>query len=1068
MENLNFPPIEFIRPDCTELKTVFQEFSIILHNFHHFESIPTDKWLGLLQEKALRRRRADIREADRLHNLSVQLAENGELDKAMIHITQALYRCPLDSILAKAILCQKGELLRRKERMQDAIRHLEHCLQIEGERFSFGTYLCLLRCYKAMGNALKVRTTLNRCATFFNRWKDEFHRYDSQLKNEPDVHMEEMKKEFDLHANCIPVEIMQDKNFRNEPAVQDDYEEEVDIEPYLGFSTDRNICGASSACSLDLDDGSPKLVANTFIPEGSIVLIERPLASNVEFSKIQCYACHIVRPHLIPCFNCQGVFYCSYECQQKDDGYHKFECRGYQLLFFPLVNGNLELRLLIRTLNTLRKVLAVQPFTHRKTPRTAEDLFKLLLEGREVFADLFNALLIQPDYANFRGEDFDALMIKTEKLLSYVKLDGLVKQIYFTQWKYFDKFQFDIFIGGLLLHFCTLTMTKVSRLSYEIPATEDFVGRVQDNASASNNYEQEPLKKTVLETLERYGKAHSRRNTIETGPLREGIWCHLEMLRSEYENSKKSEEPEDDPCHQVWTRSNVKRLWQQCLDEAALEIVPKHLFNSRTDIVTRALNRFFDVYFDHFGEIPMCSRNRTFPNVMRALYSTAMKIEHSCGPNLFFAMISNGLFVARARRDINQGEELTLNHGPHYKVAAREKRRNYLRKIYINCDCIHCGMLDDHWLRYQRVKCEFCMFNPQSMSSCPDCLRVKEQPWEVEILIQQLQGLELKLSKSSLPQLLPLTAYGRTVGSLQTATASGKRKIELLMFFERIWKMMFVEEYNIPLYNNLKEQLSCFAEEVIRDAIDDVYVLLKRCKDIIDTLFPYMSVQVANEYELVVRRAVKYMLPAKFLAVDRSQVYRTYDLAYSMIKHAFQILEARFLYEDESYRKLTVVEYSLRMFEENLRITGASEDAELVLALVNPDKGKNDTSNQNKQRGRDQKRKKLTKESKQTDQTSVNGDFERQEDDRKEGAGKIPNGIKHYNTSSLDTSNSSCSSENSNSSVDTVIVNAVEEPNDVKAEQIASVSRKSEKNSKRKETGAVPKPCRTMKHHRKV
>ncbi|XP_053684739.1 uncharacterized protein LOC128734521 [Sabethes cyaneus] len=1070
MENLNFPPVEFTRPDCSDNgKTVFQEFTIILHNIHLFETIPTAKWLGLLQEKALARRKIDIREADRLHNLSAQLAENDELDKAMVHITQALYRCPLDSILAKAILCQKGELLRRKERMQDAIRHLEHCLQIEGERFSFGTYLCLLRCYKAMGNAMKVRTTLNRCATFFNRWKEEFHRYDSQLKNEPDVHMEEMKKEFDLHANCIPIEIMHDKNFRNEPAVQDDYEEEVNIEPYLGFSTDRNICGASSACTLDMDGETPKLVANVFIPEGSIVLIERPLASHLEFSKVQCYTCHTVRPHLIPCFNCQGVFYCSHECQRKDEGYHRFECHGYQLLFFPLVNGNLELRLLIRTLNTLRKVLAVQPHAYLRKPRTANDLFNLLLEGWEFFADLFNTLLIRPDYASFRVEDFEALMIKTEKLLSYVKVDGQVKRQYFMQWKYFDNLQFDIFIGGLLLHFCTLTMTKVHRLSFEIPATEEFVGRVPNHVTTSCYYEQEPLRKTVLETLERYGKAHSKRNTIDTGPLREGVWCHLEMLRSDYEDVKKPEKLDDDACYQVWTRANVKRLWQECQDSVQFDIVPEILFHSRTDVVSRALERFYDIYFDHFGEIPTCSRNRTFPNVMRALYSTAINVKHSCGPNLFFAMISNGLFVARACRDISQGEELTLNHGPHYKDAPRDKRRNYLRKIYINCDCTKCGVLDDHWIRYQRVKCDFCMFNPQSLSTCPDCLRIKEMPWEVEILIQQLQDLESKLSKSSLPQLMPLTAFGRTVGSLQTATASGKRKIELLMFFERIWKMVFVEECNIPLYNNLKEQLSCFAEEVIRDAIDDVYVLLKRCKDVIDTLFPYMSVQVANEYELVVRRAVKYMLPAKFLGVDRSQVYRTFDLAYSMIKHAFQILESRFLYEDESYRKLTVVEYSLRMFEENLRITGASEDAELVLAMMKPVKRKNDTSNQTKQKGREQKQQnKTTKESKQSDQTSVNGDLEHPESDKK-GIGKLPNGIKHYNNASSHDSNSSY---NSDDSANTVIVNAAEEvPPEVAKEELGasvSVSKKSEKIPKRKETGAVPKPCRTMKHHRKV
>lgn len=48
------------------------------------------------------------------------------------------------------------------------------------------------------------------------------------------------------------------------------------------------------------EEKMPKLVANRFIPEGSIVLIERPFASQLEFSKVQCYFCHVVHAHLIP------------------------------------------------------------------------------------------------------------------------------------------------------------------------------------------------------------------------------------------------------------------------------------------------------------------------------------------------------------------------------------------------------------------------------------------------------------------------------------------------------------------------------------------------------------------------------------------------------------------------------------------------------------------------------------------------------------------------------------------------------------------------------------------------
>lgn len=1116
MENFNFPPVAFIRPDCpdedhsdssidgsgtttgssggltaapsTSSESVFQEFSIVGQNLPKFEAIPTAEWLTLLGDKADIRRKFNLREADRLQHLSVQLAENDEPDRAMMHITQALYRCPPNTVLEKAILCQKGELLRRKERFQDAIRHLEHCLRIEGERFSFGTYLCLLRCYKAMGNVRKVRTTLARCATFFNRWKDEFQRYDSQLKNEPDAHMEEMKKEFDLHANCIPMEIVIDKSFRNEPAAQDDYEEEIDFEPYLGYTSDNKILGASVACSLDVEGQSPKLVANRFIPEGSIVLVERPLVNHLEFSKVQCYTCHDVHPHLIPCFNCQGVFYCSYQCQGRDASQHRFECRGYQLLFFPLVNGNLELRMLVRTLDTLRAIILDKPLSALKSHRTAEDLYRLLLDGgaaRERFPELFNALLIKLDYGAFRPEDFDALMIKTEKLLSYVKFDGRIKSHYFAQqWKHLDETQLDTFLGGLLLHFCTLTMTKVNRLSYNIPATEDFLGRIQDFITIGGNHEEQPLKQTLLDTLEQYAHnyARGRRGVIDTDKLRHGVQRHLEMLRTEYEDTRKTEPPAGDLSHQVYTRANVKRLWQKQLESSETRSMTAynsvalnhHQRQRAEDMVSGALLNFFDGYFDHFGEIPMCSKTRTFPNTMRAFYPTAMKLKHSCGPNLFFAMISNGLFVARARFNIQEGEELTLNHGPHYKEAPREERREYLRKIYISCDCIECGQIEDHWIRHQRVRCDTCLFNPKAPEICPQCLQNKELPWETEILIQQLQDIELHLTKNHIPQLVPMTAIGRTAGGLQMSTATGKRKMEMLKFFERLWQMMFVDTvHNVPLFNNLKEQMDCFANEAIRDAIDDVYELLLRSKKIIDTLFPYMSVQVANEYELVVRRTVKYMLPSKFLGGDLRQVHRTTDLARSMIRHAFDILNGHFLYNDDSYYKLLKVEGSLRIIENNLRQTGAQEERDLFFTLMGDVKRQKSggSSEKKKSGGKKQQVKAAAKATQPEKPPQPSDSYESKSAFLRNS---LPNGDLSASTNGDDHENTVLFI-NEDDLVPKVQEKQqqdqeVEKEAPAEAKKSAGNVAKSEKstNVKRKETGAIPKPSRTTKHHRKV
>ncbi|XP_039439253.1 uncharacterized protein LOC120420324 isoform X2 [Culex pipiens pallens] len=1110
MENFNFPPVAFIRPDCpdedhsdtsidgsgtttgsssSEVKaapssssseSVFQEFTIVGQNLPKFASIPTTEWLRLLQDKAEIRRKFNLREADRLQHLSVQLAENDEPDRAMMNITQALYRCPPNPVLEKSILCQKGELLRRKERYQDAIRHLEHCLRIEGERFSFGTYLCLLRCYKSMGNVRKVRTTLARCATFFNRWKDEFQRYDSQLKNQPDAHMEEMKKEFDIHANCIPMEMVIDKSFRNEPAAQDDYEEEIDFEPYLGYTRDSKILGASAACRLDVEGQSPKLVADVFIPEGSIVLVERPLVNHVEFSKVQCYTCHDVQPHLIPCFNCQGVFYCSYQCQGKDASLHRFECRGYQLLFFPLVNGNLELRMLVRTLDTLRLITVDKPVFALKAHRTAEDLYRVLLDGgvgRERFPELYNALLIKLDYGGFRPEDFDALMIKTEKLLSYVKLDGRIKSDYFSQWKHLDEGQLDVFLGGLLLHFCTLTMTKVNRLTYQIPATDDFLGRVQDFITLGGNHEEQPLRQTLLETLEQYGQnyAKGRRGVIDTDRLREGVQRHLEMLRTDYEDTRNTDSHANDLSHQVWTRDNVKRLWQkqlECAEARSMSsydsvIMNHHQRQRAEDMVSSALLNFFDGYFDHFGEIPMCSKTRTFPNTMRAFYPTAMKLKHSCGPNLFFAMISNGLFVARARCDIHEGDELTLNHGPHYKEAPREDRREYLRKIYISCDCIECGQIEDHWIRHKRVRCEKCLFNPTAPGICPECLQSKELPWEMDVLMHQLQDIELQMCKSAhIPQLVPLAAIGRTAGGLQMSTATGKRKMEMLKFFERLWQMMFVDaQHNVPLFNNLKEQLDCFANEAIRDAIDDVYELLLRCKKIIDTLFPYMSVQVANEYELVVRRTVKYMLPAKFLGGDMRQVHRTTDLARSMIRHAFTILDGHFLYNDESYFKLMKVESSLRTVEKNLRQTGAHEERDLFFTLlgdVKRPKGPASGAGQKKSAGG--KKPAASAATKQPEKPQVLDSYESKSAFLRNS---LPNGDLSVATTNGDHDGTVLFINED----DLVPKLAEAQPDEQREEEVTESNKggaKPDKNVKRKETGAIPKPSRTTKHHRKV
>lgn len=85
-------------------------------------------------------------------------------------------------------------------------------------------------------------------------------------------------------------------------------------------------------------------------------------------------------------------------------------------------------------------------------------------------------------------------------------------------------------------------------------------------------------------------------------------------------------------------------LWQRCLESYNFSSVQQNatsmyalLVAPEDDVVVKALKAFYDSYFEQFGIVPICSTKRTFPNTLRSFYPTAMKLKHSCGPNLFYA-----------------------------------------------------------------------------------------------------------------------------------------------------------------------------------------------------------------------------------------------------------------------------------------------------------------------------------------------------------------------------------------------------------------------------------------------
>lgn len=49
------------------------------------------------------------------------------------------------------------------------------------------------------------------------------------------------------------------------------------------------------------------------------------------------------------------IVYCSIECRQFDNKFHKYECMGYKMMVLPLLDAKLVLRLLVRGLTFMQR-----------------------------------------------------------------------------------------------------------------------------------------------------------------------------------------------------------------------------------------------------------------------------------------------------------------------------------------------------------------------------------------------------------------------------------------------------------------------------------------------------------------------------------------------------------------------------------------------------------------------------------------------------------------------------------------------------------------------------------------
>ena len=77
--------------------------------------------------------------------------------------------------------------------------------------------------------------------------------------------------------------------------------------------------------------------------------------------------------------------------------------------------------------------------------------------------------------------------------------------------------------------------------------------------------------------------------------------------------------------------------------------------------------------------------------VGRGVYVTASMLNHSCRPNVCVSFDNRGILVARALRDLKEGEEATHCYGPQQGSAPLSQRRQELESCYhFSCACEAC------------------------------------------------------------------------------------------------------------------------------------------------------------------------------------------------------------------------------------------------------------------------------------------------------------------------------------------------------------------------------------------
>uniref|UniRef100_A0A182JRS6 SET domain-containing protein n=1 Tax=Anopheles christyi TaxID=43041 RepID=A0A182JRS6_9DIPT len=378
--------------------------------------------------------------------------------------------------------------------------------------------------------------------------------------------------------------------------------------------------GTSNSRAVSCDTFNGHLVAKRDYNVGEVIFIDKPVVGYLAESKGQCNCCTMKTLYTVPM-----------ECLRKDEHYHKYECRGYELLFFPLVDIVLVLRMMVKSLDILEKNLSLrnQPTVQ---PQTAQQLWAALLEDHHAHSDDFLKILQGCTCNRFTQEraTYQILIQKATLTLYYLICSKRLFVDYKHCWTHASLAERNIFLESVLLRLVCVAHSNACRFSYELAYDRADVDEIIMSRCSA------------LDT-------HCAKNTATTPNANVPASSVCVPQRAA-----------------AYTRSENSLLmfWDVCWAEANHQAQT----DDDLDVVECALKRYSEGYHSTFDFIEHLTQCETAPKVTTSnqycgMYRFVQEIKFSeSESNTIFILLDHGAVAFRAVKSIKKGEVLVCDH----------------------------------------------------------------------------------------------------------------------------------------------------------------------------------------------------------------------------------------------------------------------------------------------------------------------------------------------------------------------------------------------------------------------